>query len=77
MHLKAAAQNIGLDSGTLGWSILEKLVLDCDYSDECMEIYNAIVYSKVYIFLILFLIDLKLSLRKGDIITSLGTSSYS
>jgi hypothetical protein len=77
MHLKAAAQNIGLDSGTLGWSILEILVLDCDYSDECMEIYNAIVYSKVYIFLILFRIDLKLSLRKGDIITSLGTSSYS
>ena len=50
MHLKAAAQNIGLDSGTLGWSILEKLVLDCDYSEEWMEIYNAITYSKVYIY---------------------------
>ena len=53
MHLKAAAQNIGLDSGTLGWSILEKLVLDCDYSEEWMEIYNAITSSKVYISLIL------------------------
>ena len=31
VHSKAAAQNIGLDSGTFGWSILEKLVLDCDY----------------------------------------------
>jgi hypothetical protein len=44
MHLKAAAQNIGLDSGTLGWSILEKSVLDCDYSEEWMEIYNAYIY---------------------------------
>ena len=34
MHLKVAMQNIGLDSETLGWLILEKLVLDCDYSDE-------------------------------------------
>ena len=53
MHLKAAAQNIGLDSGTLGWSILEKLVLDCDYSDEWMEIYHAITSSKVCISFIL------------------------
>ena len=53
MHLKAAAQNIGLDSGTLGWSILEKLVLDCDYSEEWMEIYNAITFSKVCISFIL------------------------
>ena len=34
MHLKVAMQNIGLDSETLGWLILEKLVLDCDYSDK-------------------------------------------
>ena len=47
MHLKAAAQNIGLDSGTLGWSILEKLVLDCDHSEEWAEIYSAITSSKV------------------------------
>ena len=51
MHLKAAAQNIGLDSGTLGWSILEKLVLDCDYSEEWTEIYHAITSSKVYIYI--------------------------
>ena len=55
MHLKAAAQNIGLDSGTLGWSILEKLVLDCDYSEEWMEIYHAITSSKVYSLLLLIL----------------------
>ena len=55
MHLKAAAQNIGLDSGTLGWSILEKLVSDCDYSEEWMEIYNAITSSKVYSLLFLVL----------------------
>ena len=51
MQLKAAAQNIGLDSGTLGWSILEKLVLDCDYSEEWVEIYSAITFSKVYFFI--------------------------
>jgi hypothetical protein len=32
MQLKAVAQNIGMDSGTLGSSIIEQLVLDCDYS---------------------------------------------
>ena len=73
MHLKAAAQGIGLDSGTLGWSILEKLVLDCDYSDEWMEIYNVISSSKVYIFLWSSSL-IQYSLRKGDVITSLRTS---
>ena len=48
MHLKVAMQNIGLDSETLGWLILEKLVLDCDYSDEWMEIYHVITSSKIY-----------------------------
>jgi hypothetical protein len=48
MHLKAAAQNIGLDSGTLGWSILERLVSDCDHSEDWMEIHSAITSSKVY-----------------------------
>ena len=47
MQLKAAAQNIGLDSGTVGWSILEKLVSHCDHSEEWMEIYSAITFSKV------------------------------
>ena len=51
VHMKAAAQNIGLDSGTLGWSILEKLVLDCDCSEEWTEIYSAITSSKVLFFI--------------------------
>lgn len=47
MHLKAAAQSIGLDSGTLGWSILEKLVLDPEVSEEWIEVWSAITSGKV------------------------------
>jgi len=47
MHLKAAAQGIGLDSGTLGWLILEKLVLSVEISDEWIEIWSAITTGKV------------------------------
>ncbi len=47
MHLKAAAQMIGLDSGTLGWAMLEKLVLDVEVSDEWTDIWNAITSGKV------------------------------
>jgi hypothetical protein len=45
MHLKAAAQGIGLDSGTLGWSILEKLVNDD--GEEWQEIWAAVTAGKV------------------------------
>ncbi|KAF8159896.1 hypothetical protein B0H34DRAFT_705261 [Crassisporium funariophilum] len=51
MHLKAAAQNIGLDSGTLGWSILEKLVLDGDVNEEWSEVCNAITSGKATLLL--------------------------
>lgn len=47
MHLKAAAQEIGLDGGTLGWAMLERLVLGVEVSDEWSEIWNAITSSKV------------------------------
>ena len=47
MHLKAAAQIIGLDSGTLGWTMLEKLVLDVEVSDDRTEIWNPITSGKV------------------------------
>ena len=47
MHLKAAAQMIGLDSGTLGWAMLEKVVLDAEVGDEWAEVWNAIVSGKV------------------------------
>ena len=48
MHLKAAAQMIGLDSGTLGWAMLERLVLDAEVGDEWTEVWNAITSGKVY-----------------------------
>ncbi|EAU84140.2 hypothetical protein CC1G_08681 [Coprinopsis cinerea okayama7 len=33
MHLKAAAQNVGLDSSTIGWAILEKLQEDDEWAE--------------------------------------------
>jgi len=47
MHLKAAAQALGLDSGTLGWGILEKLVSDAEGNEEWTEVWNAITSGKV------------------------------
>jgi len=47
MHLKAAAQGLGVDSGTLGWSILEKLVVDIEISEEWTEVWNVITTGKV------------------------------
>jgi hypothetical protein len=47
MHLKAAAQGLGVDSGTLGWSILEKLVVDIEISEEWTEVWNVITTAKV------------------------------
>ncbi|KAF5316222.1 hypothetical protein D9619_006641 [Psilocybe cf. subviscida] len=49
MHLKAAAQGIGLDSGTLGWSILEKLVNDD--GEEWQEVWAAITAGKATLLL--------------------------
>ncbi|PPQ92317.1 hypothetical protein CVT25_008523 [Psilocybe cyanescens] len=51
MHLKAAAQAIGLDSGTLGWSILEKLIVDVETSDEWLDIWQAITTGKATLLL--------------------------
>ncbi|KAH9479835.1 Vacuolar protein sorting-associated protein 9A [Psilocybe cubensis] len=51
MHLKAAAQAIGLDSGTLGWTILEKLVVDVETSDEWLDIWQAITSGKATLLL--------------------------
>ena len=47
LHLKAAAQTIGLDSDTLGWAMLEKLVLDAEVGDEWTAVWNAITIGKV------------------------------
>ncbi|KAG6884291.1 hypothetical protein C0993_012436 [Termitomyces sp. T159_Od127] len=47
VNLKAAAQNIGLDTGSLGWAILEKLVCESDHHDsEWTEIWSAITTGK-------------------------------
>lgn len=50
MHLKAAAQMIGLDSGTLGWAMLEKVVLDAEAGDQWSDVWNAITSGKVCFF---------------------------
>ncbi|KIM38306.1 hypothetical protein M413DRAFT_447811 [Hebeloma cylindrosporum] len=51
MHLKAAAQGLGVDSGCLGWSILEKLVVDVEISEEWTEVWNVITTGKATLLL--------------------------
>ncbi|KAG6841197.1 hypothetical protein C0991_000994 [Blastosporella zonata] len=47
VNLKAAAQNIGLDTGSVGWAILEKLVQESDHHDtEWTEVWTAITTGK-------------------------------
>jgi hypothetical protein len=48
MNLKAAAQGIGLDTGTVGWSILERLVMcESEVGGEWGEIWAGITSGKV------------------------------
>jgi len=47
MHLKAAAQMIGVEGGSLGWMMLERLVLDSEVGDEWSDIWSAITSGKV------------------------------
>lgn len=49
MNLKAAAQNAGLDAGSLGWAILEKLAAEADHSAEWNQIWDAVILGKVYL----------------------------
>jgi hypothetical protein len=46
MNLKAAAQDIGLDTACLGWAILEKLSHDGE-TEEWADIWGAITKGKV------------------------------
>ncbi|KAG5730904.1 Vacuolar protein sorting-associated protein 9a, partial [Termitomyces sp. T112] len=47
VNLKAAAQNIGLDTGSVGWAILEKLVHESDHHDaEWTEIWSVVTTGK-------------------------------
>ena len=47
MSLKAAAQAAGLDSGSVGWAILERLVSEGDHGPEWAPIHEAIGAGKV------------------------------
>ena len=47
MNLKAAAQNIGLDTSSVGWAMLEKLIHEADHSPEWNEIWHALSIDKV------------------------------
>ncbi|KAJ7701926.1 hypothetical protein B0H17DRAFT_168152 [Mycena rosella] len=49
MNLKAAAQNIGLDHGSVGWAILEKLV--SSEGGEWVEIWSALSIGKATLLL--------------------------
>jgi hypothetical protein len=46
MNLKAVAQNVGLDTTSVGWAMLEKIVHESDHSAEWTEIWNAITMGK-------------------------------
>ncbi|EED79722.1 predicted protein [Postia placenta Mad-698-R] len=51
MNLKAAAQRIGLDSGSVGWAILERLSTETDHGPEWNDIWNALSVSKATLLL--------------------------
>ncbi|KAF7964557.1 hypothetical protein HWV62_5696, partial [Athelia sp. TMB] len=54
VNLKAAAQGIGLDTGSVGWAILEKLVgsgMTEAENDEWTEIWNAVTTGKATLLL--------------------------
>ncbi|KAI6014134.1 hypothetical protein BKA83DRAFT_4354691 [Pisolithus microcarpus] len=51
MNLKAAAQDIGLDSASIGWAILEKISYEGDTSGDWVEIWNAITKGKASLLL--------------------------
>jgi hypothetical protein len=47
MSLKAAAQAAGLDAGSVGWAILERLVGDGDHGPEWTSVWEALATEKV------------------------------
>jgi len=42
MHLKAAAQGVGLDTGTMGWAILERVV---GAEDDLLDVWAALAHK--------------------------------
>ncbi|KAF9244216.1 hypothetical protein BU15DRAFT_86138 [Melanogaster broomeanus] len=51
MNLKAAAQGIGLDTGSLGWAILEKISYEGNTSEDWSEIWAAVTKGKASLLL--------------------------
>ncbi|KAH7885677.1 hypothetical protein F5I97DRAFT_1874306 [Phlebopus sp. FC_14] len=51
VNLKSAAQGIGLDVGSVGWAILEKLSYEGDTTGEWAEIWTAITKGKASLLL--------------------------
>jgi len=49
MNLKAGAQSIGLETSSIGWDILEKLVAEHDNNPEWTDVWNALIIGKVHI----------------------------
>jgi hypothetical protein len=49
MNLKAYAQSIGLETNSLGWEILEKLVAEHDNNPEWADIWTALTFGKVLV----------------------------
>jgi len=49
MNLKAGAQSIGLETNSIGWEILEKLVAEHDNNPEWADIWNALTAGKVLV----------------------------
>ena len=47
MNLKAGAQSIGLETSSVGWEILEKLVAEHDTNQEWTDVWNALISGKV------------------------------
>ncbi|EGN91890.1 hypothetical protein SERLA73DRAFT_118025 [Serpula lacrymans var. lacrymans S7.3] len=51
MNLKAAAQGLGLDIGSVGWAILEKLTTEGEVSDDWSEVWNILTKGKASLLL--------------------------
>ncbi|ETW79165.1 hypothetical protein HETIRDRAFT_420333 [Heterobasidion irregulare TC 32-1] len=51
MNLKAGAQSVGLDTGSVGWEILEKLVGEHNHSPDWSDIWTALTTGKATLLL--------------------------
>jgi hypothetical protein len=47
MNLKAGAQSIGLETNSVGWEMLEKLVAEHDNNPEWADVWTALTIGKV------------------------------